>query len=129
MYIYLGDRLTGEFKGRTCTAVRRPDGKCIRGKNGSMLVEFDGVRAVVLGRRLRKVKPVKWYVNVELLLSKGVTIEAATPEEADRVAIELANEIGWDTELDFDSITTGTRFRVTVPQGDPLPDAGEQPAP
>lgn len=56
VYTYLGDRLTGEFKGKTCTAVRRPDGKCIRGKNGSMLVEFDGVRAVVLGRRLRKVK-------------------------------------------------------------------------
>lgn len=73
-YIYLGDRLTGEFKGKTCTAVRRPDGKCIRGKNGSMLVEFDGVRAVVLGRRLRKVK-------------------------------------------------------AAIPQGDPLPDASEQPAP
>lgn len=57
-YIYLGDRFTDPaLKGAPCKAIRRPDGKCIRGKNGSMLVEFEsGRRAVVIGRPLRKLK-------------------------------------------------------------------------
>lgn len=56
-YIYRGDRFTWEmWKGRGCTAVRRPDGKCIRGKNGSMLVDFEGNQVVVLARQLRKIK-------------------------------------------------------------------------
>lgn len=55
-YIYLGDRLTDPMlRGERCLAVLRPDGKCIRGKNGSMLVEFSGGRkANVIGRLLRK---------------------------------------------------------------------------
>ena len=57
-YIYLGDRLTRpELKKQACKAVRRPDGKCIRGKNGNMLVEFEtGEKVVVLGRLLRNAK-------------------------------------------------------------------------
>jgi len=56
-YIYLGDRFTDpKYKGQACSAVRRPDGKCIRGKNGSMLVAFNGIRVVVIGRLLRKIK-------------------------------------------------------------------------
>lgn len=57
-YVYLGDRLTrAELKGAKCRAVRRPDGKCIRSRNGSMLVEFEsGLRCVVLGRRLRRIE-------------------------------------------------------------------------
>lgn len=56
-YIYLGDRFTDpKLKGKECSAVRRKDGKCIRGKNGSMLVIFDNVRHVVIGRLLRKIK-------------------------------------------------------------------------
>lgn len=56
-YRYLGDRLTApELKNQPCTSVRRPDGKCIRGANGSMLVRFEnGQTHVVIGRRLRKV--------------------------------------------------------------------------
>lgn len=43
-YIYLGDRLTRpELRRMPCRAVRRSDGKCIRGRNGNMLVEFGGV--------------------------------------------------------------------------------------
>lgn len=55
-YRYLGDRVTDPMlKGQGCTAVLQPNGKCIRGKNGSMLVQFDsGRRAVVIGRLLRK---------------------------------------------------------------------------
>ena len=68
-YIYLGDRMTDPIlKGSKCRAVLRPDGKCIRGKNGNMLVEFEipvihphllykVIRAVVVGRRLRKQRP------------------------------------------------------------------------
>lgn len=56
-YTYLGDRMTDPtLKGATCTAVRRPDGKCIRGKNGNMLVIFESGRvATVIGRLLRKI--------------------------------------------------------------------------
>jgi hypothetical protein len=55
-YKYLGDKYTSpELKGATCTAVRRPNGKCIRGKNGSMLVDFNGVHHVIIGRLLRKI--------------------------------------------------------------------------
>jgi hypothetical protein len=55
-YIYLGDRLTDpQFKGQHCDAVKRKDGKCIRGRNGNFLVRFEnGLECVVLGRRLRK---------------------------------------------------------------------------
>lgn len=55
-YRYLGDCYTDPaLRNRTCTAVRRPDGKCIRGRNGSMLVRFDDERVrVVIGRLLRK---------------------------------------------------------------------------
>ena len=57
-YLYLGDRLTDPaLKGSLCRAVRRENGKCIRGKNGSMLVEFEGGRrATVIGRLLRKLR-------------------------------------------------------------------------
>ena len=54
-YIYLGDRNTDPaLKKKTCKAVLRADGKCIRGKNGSMMVEMNGTRMVVTGRLLRK---------------------------------------------------------------------------
>lgn len=55
-YRYLGDRWTRpELKGARCSAVRRTDGRCIRGRNGSMLVQFEnGETHVVVGRLLRK---------------------------------------------------------------------------
>lgn len=56
-YIYKGDRFTDHaFKNKQCKAVRRQDGECIRGKNGNMLVEFDGVRVNVIARQLRKMR-------------------------------------------------------------------------
>ena len=56
-YRYHGDRFTDpELKGQVCAAVRRSTGKCIRGKNGNMLVKFRSGRvAVVLARQLRKI--------------------------------------------------------------------------
>lgn len=54
-YIYLGDRNTAEsLKGHGCSAIRR-GGKCVRGRNGNMLVQFeDGSKQVVVARLLRK---------------------------------------------------------------------------
>lgn len=54
-YLYSGDRFTrSELKGQTCQAVKKPNGKCIRGHNSNILVEFDGIKVVILARRLRK---------------------------------------------------------------------------
>jgi hypothetical protein len=56
-YRYLGDKFTDPaLKGQTCRAIRAIDGKCIRGKNGNMLVSFDGKPVVVIARLLRKIK-------------------------------------------------------------------------
>ena len=54
-YRYLGDRVTDpELIGAECDPIRRDDGKCICGKNATMLVRFaSGRTAVVLRRRLR----------------------------------------------------------------------------
>jgi len=58
-YNYLGDRFTApEYKGKQCTAIKNKQGKCIRGKNGNMLVAFDGKPVVVIARLLRKIKTV-----------------------------------------------------------------------
>jgi integrase len=57
-YKYVGDKIakTGAHVGRTCTAVHRKDGKCIRGRNGNMLVDFSGKRVVVPAKHLRKIE-------------------------------------------------------------------------
>lgn len=40
-YVYLGDRNTSAFlRKQFCKAVRKNNGKCVRGKNGSMLVRL-----------------------------------------------------------------------------------------
>lgn len=69
-YIYLGDRLTRpELRRMPCRAVRRADGKCIRGRNGNMLVEFDGVgKCVILGRLLRKIKKIAENKKIKVLV-------------------------------------------------------------
>lgn len=56
-YLYRGDRLTRpDLKGVEVNAVRRVDGRCIRGTNGNMLVQAaDGQQYVVLARQLRKI--------------------------------------------------------------------------
>jgi hypothetical protein len=55
-YIYLGDSITStEYKGKECNAVHN-EGKCIRGRLGTMLVSFAGKQVNVIGRRLRKIK-------------------------------------------------------------------------
>lgn len=58
MYVYCGDKLTApDLRGLPVNAVRDARGKCVRGRNGSMLVEaVDGRQYVVLGRHLAKRK-------------------------------------------------------------------------
>jgi hypothetical protein len=54
-YIYRGDKITGKrFKDQVCFAVLHENGKCIRGRNGNMLVIFGKQKAVVLARQLRR---------------------------------------------------------------------------
>lgn len=55
-YKYLGDKLTDSaLKNKHCKAVRRANGKCIRSKMSTMLVEFeDGTKHNILARRLVK---------------------------------------------------------------------------
>ena len=57
-YKYLGDRFTDEkYKGALCSAVRRKDGKCIRGKNGNMLVKFSSGEIVnIVGKSIKESK-------------------------------------------------------------------------
>ena len=56
-YRYIGDRMTRiELKGAECSAVRNSRCKCIRGKNGNMLVSFGNKKCVVIARLLRKIK-------------------------------------------------------------------------
>ena len=56
-YTYRGDRHTATaLKNQPCTAVLNARGKCIRGANSNMLVEFETQgRHVVLARLLRKI--------------------------------------------------------------------------
>lgn len=55
-YIYIGAKDTDEsLKRQQCSAVRK-NGKCIRGKNGNMLVSFGNKKCVVIARLLRKIK-------------------------------------------------------------------------
>ncbi len=56
-YVYIGDRQTDlSFKNLECEAVLNDKGKCVRGKNGNMLVSFKGREVVVMARLLRKLK-------------------------------------------------------------------------
>ncbi|KEQ31212.1 hypothetical protein N180_02895 [Pedobacter antarcticus 4BY] len=56
-YVYHGDKLTDpKYKKQPCKAVRK-NGKCIRGKNSNMLVEFTGGdKVVIMARTLRKIR-------------------------------------------------------------------------
>jgi hypothetical protein len=54
-YVYLGAKMTRpELVGAGCDPVRRPDGRCIVGRNATQLVRFEsGEEVVVMRRRLR----------------------------------------------------------------------------
>ena len=55
IYIYRGDRYTDvKYKMQPCQPVLTSTGKCIRGKNGNMLVSFQSGTVVVIARQLRR---------------------------------------------------------------------------
>lgn len=57
VYTYRGDKHTDPaLRAMTFTAIRRANGKCIRGGSNMLVMGSDGRRYVVLGRQLRKVK-------------------------------------------------------------------------
>ena len=55
IYLYRGDRYTDDkYKFQPCLPVLSNTGKCIRGKNGNMLVSFQSESCIVLARQLRR---------------------------------------------------------------------------
>lgn len=70
-YIYLGDKIArcylSEYIGQKCYGVLRNNGKCIRGRNGNMLVMFGNVLVNVPARQLRKVD----ILESDSILKKG----------------------------------------------------------
>jgi hypothetical protein len=82
VYIYRGDRYTDvQYKMKACLPVITSTGKCIRGKNGNMLVSFQSGTVVVLARQLRRLdklalkelghdmSPLKKVISNQLVLS------------------------------------------------------------
>jgi hypothetical protein len=56
IYLYRGDKMTlSELKMQPCIPVLQSNGKCIRGKNGNMLVSFNSGNNIVLARQLRRI--------------------------------------------------------------------------
>jgi hypothetical protein len=74
IYIYRGDRYTDvQYKMQPCLPVLTSTGKCIRGKNGNMLVSFQSGTVVVLARQLRRLdKLVQKEFKGSILPSKKV---------------------------------------------------------
>ena len=82
IYIYRGDRYTDvQYKMQPCLPVLTSTGKCIRGKNGNMLVSFQSGTVLVLARQLRRldklalkefkvdISPLKKVISNQLVLS------------------------------------------------------------
>jgi hypothetical protein len=82
IYIYRGDRYTDvQYKMQPCLPVLTSTGKCIRGKNGNMLVSFQSGICNVLARQLRRLdklvlkelgrdmSPLKKVISNQLVLS------------------------------------------------------------
>ena len=56
IYLYRGDRYTdNQYKMQPCLPMLSNTGKCIRGKNGNMLVSFQSGTVVILARQLRRI--------------------------------------------------------------------------
>lgn len=55
IYLYRGDRYTdSRYRLQPCYPALSNTGKCIRGKNGNMLVSFQPGTVVILARQLRR---------------------------------------------------------------------------
>jgi hypothetical protein len=82
IYLYRGDRYTdNKYKLQPCSPVLSNTGKCVRGKNGNMLVSFQSESCIVLARQLRRldklalketgdyISPPKQAISFQLALS------------------------------------------------------------
>ena len=82
IYLYRGDRYTDSlYKMQPCLPVLSNAGKCIRGKNGNMLVSFAPGTVVILARQLRRIDKLvlKEFKGSILSLKKVVSKQLALP--------------------------------------------------
>jgi len=82
IYIYRGDRYTDvKYKMQVCQPVLTSTGKCIRGKNGNMLVSFRSGTVVVLARQLRRLDKLvlKEYTGDTLTVKKVISNQLVLP--------------------------------------------------
>ena len=69
IYLYRGDRYTDDkYKLQPCSPVLSNAGKCIRGKNGNMLVSFQSGSCIVLARQLRRLDKLALKETADRLL-------------------------------------------------------------
>lgn len=55
IYLYRGDRYTdSRYRLQPCYPILSNTGKCMRGKNGNMLVSFQSGTVIILARQLRR---------------------------------------------------------------------------
>jgi integrase len=112
-YTYIGDKYakTGQYAGKLCSAIRRADGKCIRGKNGNMLVRFDdGTAVVVLAKMLRKVdKNQKHMTAIFAPSKKHAAISDASAQIVDVLSAGYSNLINGMIGKSKNTRTTYTR--------------------
>jgi hypothetical protein len=79
IYIYRGDRYTDvKYKMKACSPVLTSTGKCIRGKNGNMLVSFQSGTVVVLARQLRRLDKLS-SPQVKDLIKKVISNQLVLP--------------------------------------------------
>lgn len=80
IYLYRGDRYTDDkYKLQPCSPVLSNTGKCIRGKNGNMLVSFQSGSCIVLARQLRR---------LDKLVLKEIGCDISHPKQV--VSFQLA---------------------------------------
>lgn len=91
IYLYRGDRYTdNRYKMQPCSPVLSNEGKCIRGKNGNMLVSFQSGTVVVLARQLRR---------LDKLVLKECTVDISTSKMATSGASRLRRWIWYSLEV------------------------------
>ena len=80
IYLYRGDRYTDDkYKLQPCSPVLSSTGKCIRGRNGNMLVSFQSGSCIVLARQLRR---------LDKLVLKEIGVYISSPKQV--VSFQLA---------------------------------------
>lgn len=114
-YTYNGDKYakTGQYAGKFCSAIRRENGKCIRGKNGNMLVRFeDGTAVVVLAKMLRKIDKPKKQKDMTAIFApskKQTAIADASAQIVDVLSCKYSDLVAGMVGKSKNTRTTYTR--------------------